>query len=135
AALSVQLPRKHHYHLRRYRPQNAPVREGAQYCEDPRRFVDQRAQALQCLKASLKLYVPLALELFEDLSTSLARAFLQRWPTLEELQAGASRHSARLLLPAWLAQPQAHPRASRTHCRRTSPDQRSRGDRATNFAG
>src|SRR5207244_11095493 len=58
AALLVQFLRKHHSHLRCYRPQNAPVRQGAQYCEDRRRFVDQRAQALQCLKASLKLYFP-----------------------------------------------------------------------------
>jgi transposase len=86
AALLVQFLLKHHSRLRCYRPQSAPVRQGAQYCEDRRRFVDQRAQALQGLKASLKLYFPLALELFEDLSTSLARAFLQRWSTLEELQ-------------------------------------------------
>src|SRR5207253_3818366 len=86
AALLVQFLIKHHFRLRCYTPQSAPVRQGAQYCEDRRRFVDQRAQALQCLTASLKLFFPLALELFEDLSTSLARAFLQRLPTLEELQ-------------------------------------------------
>jgi transposase len=86
AALLVQFLLKHHSALRCHRPQSAQVRQGAQYCEDRRRFVDQRAQALQCLKASLKLYFPLALELFEDLSTSLARGFLQRWSTLEELQ-------------------------------------------------
>ena len=86
AALLAEFLLKHHTRLRCYRPQSAPVRQCAQYCEDRRRFVDQRAQALQCLKASLKLYFPLALELFADLSTSLAHAFIRRWPTLEELQ-------------------------------------------------
>jgi transposase len=38
----------------------------------------------------LKLYFPLALELFDDLSTPLANAFLQRWPTLEQLQTARS---------------------------------------------
>jgi hypothetical protein len=86
AALLVEFLLKHHARLRCHRPQSAQVRQCAQYCQDRRRFVDQRAQALQCLKASLKLYFPLALELFEDLSTSLANAFIRRWPTLEELQ-------------------------------------------------
>src|SRR5436853_3968697 len=45
AALLVQFLLKHHSRLRCYRPQKAPVRQGAQYCEDRRRFVDQRAQA------------------------------------------------------------------------------------------
>ncbi len=86
AALLAEFLLTHRAQLRCYRPQSAPVWQCAQYCEDRRRFVDQRAQALQCLKASLKLYFPLALELFEDLSTSLANAFIRRWPTLEELQ-------------------------------------------------
>jgi transposase len=86
AALLAEFLLKHHARLRCYRPQSTEVRQCAQYCEDRRRFVDQRAQALQCLKASLKLYFPLALELFDDLSTSLANAFIRRWPTLEELQ-------------------------------------------------
>src|SRR5436190_9886103 len=86
ATLLAEFLLKHHTRLRCYRPQSAPVRQCAQYCEDRRRFVDQRAQALQCLKASLKLYFPLALDLFADLSTSLAHAFIRRWPTLEELQ-------------------------------------------------
>jgi len=86
AALLAEFLLKHHARLRSYRPQSVPVRQCGQYCEDRRRFVDQRAQALQCLKASLKLYFPLALELFEDLSTSLANVFIRRWPTLEQLQ-------------------------------------------------
>jgi hypothetical protein len=40
AALLVQFLLKHHSRLRCYRPQSAPVRQGAQYCEDRRRFVD-----------------------------------------------------------------------------------------------
>jgi len=34
----------------------------------------------------LKLYFPLALELFEHLSSSLAGLFPRCWPSLEELQ-------------------------------------------------
>jgi transposase len=86
AALLAEFLIKHHARLRCYRPQSVAVRQCAQYCEDRRRFVDQRARALQCLKASLKLYFPLVLELFEDLCSPLAGVFLARWSTLEELQ-------------------------------------------------
>jgi hypothetical protein len=113
AALLVQFLLKHYSGLRCHRPQSAPVRQGTQYCENRRRFIAQRAQALQCLKASLKLYFPLALELFEDLATSLARGFLQRWSTLEELQR-VRPATVRLLLPSRIAQPQAHPTPPRT---------------------
>jgi len=86
ATLLAEFLLKHHGRLRCYRAQSVEVRQGGQYCEDRRRLVDERAQALQRLKASLKLYFPLALELFDDLSTSLANGFLQRWPTLEKLK-------------------------------------------------
>src|SRR5882724_640578 len=86
AALLAEFLLKHHARLRCHRPHSAQVRQCAQYCQDRRRFVDQRAQALHCLKASLKLYFPLALELFEDLSTSLAKSFIRTCPTWEELR-------------------------------------------------
>jgi transposase len=86
AALLVEFFLHHHRHLRCWHPQSASVRQGAQYCEDRRSFVDQRARALQRLKASLKLYFPLALELFDDLATPLCCAFLARWTTLDSLQ-------------------------------------------------
>src|SRR5947207_6129179 len=94
ATLLAEFLLKHHGRLRCYRAQSVEVRQCGQYCEHRRRFVDERAQALQSLKASLKFYFPLALELFNDLSTSLANAFLQRWPTLEKLQT-ARRASVR----------------------------------------
>src|SRR5436190_559082 len=87
ATLLAEFLLKHHARLRCYRAQSVEVRQCGQYCEHRRRFVDERAQALQSLKASLKLYFPLALELFDDLSSPLANGFLQRWPTLEKLQA------------------------------------------------
>jgi transposase len=87
ATLLAEFLLKHHGRLRCYRAQSVEVRQCGQYCEHRRRFVDERAQALQSLKACLKLYFPLALELFADLSTPLANAFLQRWPTLAQLQA------------------------------------------------
>ncbi len=86
ATLLTRFLLHHQRRLRCYRPQSATVRQCAQYCEDRRRFADQRAQALQALKASLKLYFPLALELFADLSTSLANRFIRRWPSLDELK-------------------------------------------------
>src|SRR5438105_6933548 len=86
ATLLAEFLLKHHGRLRCYRAQSVEVRQGAQYCEHRRRFVDERAQTLQSLKASLKVYFPLAIELFDDLSSPLANGFLQRWPTLEELQ-------------------------------------------------
>jgi transposase len=86
AALLVEFFLHHPERLRCWRPQSEPVRQCARYCEDRRTLVDERATCMQRLKASLKLYFPLALELFDDLGTRLAGQFLQRWPTLEQLQ-------------------------------------------------
>jgi hypothetical protein len=86
AVLLTEFLLKHHSRLRCYRAQSVPLRQCAQYSEHRRRFADERAQALQCLRASLKLYFPLALELFADLSSSLANLFLRRWPSLEAVQ-------------------------------------------------
>lgn len=86
AVLLSQFLLNHHSRLRCYRAQSVPLRQCAQYCEHRRRFADERAQALQCLRASLKLYFPLALELFGDLSSSLANLFLRRWSSLDEVQ-------------------------------------------------
>ena len=86
ATLLVHFLIKHQERLRCYAAASAPVRQLAQYCEDRRRFVDQRARALQCLGASLKMYFPLVLKLFDDLFGELAGRFLERWPTFKELK-------------------------------------------------
>ncbi len=86
AALLAEFFVHHHQRLRCWHARSPQVRQCAQYCEDRRSFVDQRARALQRLKASLKLYFPLALELFEDLASPLCGAFLTRFTRIEDLQ-------------------------------------------------
>jgi hypothetical protein len=98
AALLAEFLLKHHAQLRCYHPQSAQVRQCAQYCEDRRRFADQRAQALQCLKASLKLYFP---PRARTLRGSLHFSGQRLYPTLAyfgSASARPARYSARLLL-------------------------------------
>jgi transposase len=54
--------------------------------EDRRRVVDERTALTNQLTAVLKTYFPQALDWFGDLHTARACAFLQRWPSLQQLK-------------------------------------------------
>lgn len=78
---------KHGHHLGTpWKPDTPEVRELGFLNEDRRTVVDERTKCVLRLGATLKQYYPLALELFDNLSTHLACHFLKKWPTFESLQ-------------------------------------------------
>lgn len=81
ALLLLELVRDLRHKLRPLQLPDAATRQLAALVELRRDLVDRRTQALLQLMALLKSYFPQALELVgQDLTTSLALAFLRRWP-------------------------------------------------------
>jgi hypothetical protein len=80
----------HRHHLRLWVPDDVLTRSIQLLTEDRRRVVDERTALTNQLTAVLKMYFPQALDWFGDLHTSRACAFLQRWPTLQQLKAASS---------------------------------------------
>lgn len=78
-------------HPERLRPltvEDAATRQLCLLTEARRTFVDLGTGLGHQLRAALKAYYPLAVELIgEDLASSLAQEFLRRWPNLARLQA------------------------------------------------
>ena len=79
--------RTDHPHLRPLRPNSEPAQELKLLTRDYQRMVRQQTRLVNQLTATLKEYYPRPLELFEELTTSLARAFLETYPTPEALTA------------------------------------------------
>lgn len=78
---------KHHDRLRPLRPEEPCTRKLRLYVEHRRNFVDERTALLLQLKATLKCYYPLALELFDDdLARPIGLEFLRRWSNLQQLK-------------------------------------------------
>lgn len=85
--LFVEYFLKHGHHLGDpLKLDKAEVRELGFLLEDRRSIVDERTKCVQQIGAALKQYYPLALELFDDLSSSMACRFLEKWPTFESLK-------------------------------------------------
>lgn len=82
----LELLRTHREHLRPWHPDDPQTRLIRQLVEDRRNLVDQRTRLMNALKARLKQYFPLALELLSDLGSRLSCNFLLRWSSLAELQ-------------------------------------------------
>ena len=79
--------RQHRDQLRRWRPGQARDRRLLLLCENRRKLVGQQVDTRNRLRAALKEYYPLALEVAgEDLASPLACAFLLKWPDLGTLQ-------------------------------------------------
>lgn len=76
----------HRRHLRVWTPDDALTRSIQLLTEDRRQVVDERTGLTNQLTAALKMYFPQALEWFGDLHTARACAFLQRWPSLQQLK-------------------------------------------------
>jgi hypothetical protein len=85
ARVAAGFLRTDHAHLQPLQPGSAAAQELKLLTRDYQRLVRQRTRVLNQLTAALKEYYPRALELCEDLTTGLARAFLQRFPTPETL--------------------------------------------------
>ena len=83
----AELIHQRHAHFKPWRPQDTDTRLLRRLCEGRRSLIDQRTQLTNRLKAVLKDYFPLALEVTgEDIHANLACRFLAKWTTLTSLQ-------------------------------------------------
>jgi transposase len=86
AELLLEVLLKHRDHLRVWVPDDVLTRSIQLLTEGRRKLVDERTALTNQLTAALKIYFPQALDWFGDLHTARACAFLQRWPSLQQLQ-------------------------------------------------
>jgi transposase len=77
---------RHREQLRPLRPDTPETRLLQFLVEERRKLVDERTRQSNRLTDCLKLYFPQILQWFDDVTTPLVADFLQRWPTLEQLQ-------------------------------------------------
>ncbi len=95
AALICDFALKHLSELRVWQPDEALTRKMRLLTESRRTLVDQRTGLTHALAATLKQYFPQALQWFGGEKSPLLRAFLGRWPTLDQLlEAGADQITA-----------------------------------------
>src|SRR4030095_11802208 len=90
ADLLSELVRLHRHRLQGWKPDDEQTRKLDAFCQKRRQAVQTPARLVQQLRAALKTYYPLPLEILE-LDTVLACDFLLRWPTLEELRAAKAQ--------------------------------------------
>jgi transposase len=86
ADLLLEILMTHRQHLRLWVPDDVLTRSIQLLTEDRRHLVDERTALTNQLTAALKMHFPQALAWFGDLHTARACAFLQRWPTLQQLK-------------------------------------------------
>jgi transposase len=86
AELLLEVLLKHRDHLRVWVPDDVLTRSIQLLTEGRRKLVDERTALTNQLTAALKMYFPQALDWFGDLHTARACAFLERWPSLQQLQ-------------------------------------------------
>lgn len=93
ADLLLQILLQHRDRLKAWQPDEPVTRQLQLLVEARRRFVADRVRLSNRLENALKTYFPQALQLAgESLTTPMASAFLQKWPTLQAVQkAGAQR--------------------------------------------
>jgi transposase len=87
ADLLLDLLVRHRDRLRRLRPDTEETRKLQVLVEERRQLVDERTAQTNRITAQMKLYFPQVLDWFDDVGSPLVRAFLQRWPTLAQVQA------------------------------------------------
>jgi transposase len=90
ADLLLDILIRHRERLRVWIPDDVLTRTIQLLTEDRRRLVDERTALTNQLSAALKMYFPQALDWFGDLHTPRACAFLQRWPSLQQLKQASS---------------------------------------------
>ena len=82
-----ELVARHREHLTAWQPDDVCTRKLRHLTQARRRSVNLRTRLSNQLKALLKSYFPQALELCgEDLTTPMAGAVLQKWPSLQQLK-------------------------------------------------
>src|ERR1700756_4794745 len=87
AELLLELLLLHRDKLRRLTPDNEATRLVQNLVEERRKLVDEKTAQLNRLIGYLKVYFPQMLEWFAKRDSKLVCDFLERWPSLEELQA------------------------------------------------
>ena len=68
-------------------PDSEPTRKLQALVQKRRQLVDERTAQTNRITAQIKLYFPQVLKWFDDLASPMVAAFLERWPTLPQLQA------------------------------------------------
>jgi transposase len=86
AALLLEILLRHPEHLRRLEPDTIETRLLQMLTEQRRRLVDERTRESNRLTAELKSYFPQPLDWLDNIDAPMSCAFLERWPTLEQLQ-------------------------------------------------
>jgi transposase len=87
ADLLCELVARHREQLKAWQPDDLCTRKLGHLTQARRRSVNMRTRLSNQLKALLKSYFPQALELGgEDLTTLMACALLQKWPSLQQLK-------------------------------------------------
>jgi transposase len=129
ARVLAEFLRTDHAHLRALQPSSEAAQELKLLTEDYQRQVRQQTRLVNQLTATLKAYYPRALEVAE-LTTALAREFLQAYPTPDAVAAltapqwaavGACPSAERGADPGALGHP---PAAAAAPCRPTSCEPR-----------
>lgn len=87
AELLLDLLTLHRDRLRRFQPDTEPTRKLQVLVEKRRQLVEERTAQTNRITDQLKQYFPQVLDWFDELSAPIVAAFLQRWPTLPQLQA------------------------------------------------
>ncbi len=83
--LLCEIVRLHRHRLQAWQPDDEQTRKLGSFCQKRRQVVQTGVRLVQQLRAELKTYYPLSLEMLE-LDTVLACDFLVRWSTLEQLR-------------------------------------------------
>ena len=86
ATLLLDLLVRHRERLRRLKPDTEGTRTLQFLVEARRTFVNEKTRYSNRLTACLKMYFPQVLNWFSEVSSEIVGDFLQRWPTLEDLQ-------------------------------------------------
>lgn len=87
--LLLDLLTRHRDHLRPLQPDTEQTRKLQLLVEKRRQLVDQRTAQTNRITDLLKVYLPQILKWFDKIDSPLVGAVLERWPTLEKLQAAS----------------------------------------------
>jgi len=86
ADLLLEVLQLHRHRLRCLSPDSEETRLLQNLVEERRKLVDEKTAQSNRLEAYLKVYFPQMLQWFSDLDSDLVCDWLERWPTLPELQ-------------------------------------------------
>jgi transposase len=86
AGLLLDLLVRHRERLRCLQPDTPETRTLQFLVQERRKLVEEKLRFTQRLSSHLKLYFPQVLGWFGEISSQIAGRFLERWPTLEQVQ-------------------------------------------------